>query len=321
MLFTEDLEQEVLNKHMDIDSDELIILSSYISPKPVQDLKDLNIHTKVIYGMYSTKSIHKILHDTLVKLHEPQHEILYSHVPVHSNCYIWRKNGEIMYALIGSANFSTSGLSVNFRETLAETKEQAFKDLNKYLSQIEPQSYLCDEITEPPPTAKLKNSPLNSGSTTSCDMKLYNPKKNEVPQKSGLNWGFSKGNTVKGDAYIAVRIEDLKKHPYLFPPKRMLAAATDDGRTGRKNEAVDIIWDDGTLMKGVLEGTQAFNQFHYPKQLCSSTNKNILGSYIRSRLGLNDDDLVTKQHLDQYGRNSIALTLLQEGTYHADFSV
>ena len=46
-----------------------------------------------------------------------------------------------------------------------------------------------------------------------------------------------------------------------------------------------------------------------------------MGRYLRNRLGVDVDDRITKEILDNYGRNTITLSLIAEGVYFADFSV
>ncbi len=82
-------------------------------------------------------------------------------------------------------------------------------------------------------------------------------------------------------------------------------------------------------MIGLMEGQQMDeNGLIYPKQLSSSPSKNIIGLYIRKRLGLFNDDgsidtnyCIKKADLIRYGRTSIDISLIGEGIYYMDFSV
>ena len=85
--------------------------------------------------------------------------------------------------------------------------------------------------------------------------------------------------------------------------------------------------------KPFLEGVQKYNEQSYPKQLASYSpktpylngqrisKKSILGRYLRNRLNVGVDEIITKQILEEYGRTSITLSLVGEGVYFADFSV
>lgn len=144
----------------------------------------------------------------------------------------------------------------------------------------------------------------------------------EVPRKSGLNWGLSNGHVVPGDAYIAIKKDYIREIPDLFPPKQAERfGEIGGGRATRVNDAVEYIWDDGTIMEGLLEGNQDYDGVTYPKQMCSSPQKNILGKYIRERLSLAFDHLITRADLERYGRTDVTISLQGEGVYGLDFSI
>lgn len=331
MLFNENLDDIIFNRHHLFESDELIIISGYIGPNPVERLSTLPLHCTVIYGMYGSNSISPRLHSTLLRLEaaSPNIRILYSNIPVHSKCYIWKNRGNIVHALIGSANFSTSGLTIPFRETLAETTQDTFSPLNQYITQIISNSLHCTEvnispITEVPYTSPsiLNTSPSVLTNNRTCDMVLFDPKTGEVPTASGLNWCHSpQGHISIDDGYIPVRTSYIREYPHLFPPKQMTPTTTTGGRANRQNDSIELIWDDGTIMQALLEGSQPVDGLTYPKNLASFPSKSILGSYIRQRLGLPSGSLVTRADLDRYGRSYISISLLDNGTYYADFSV
>ncbi|MCJ8007283.1 restriction endonuclease PLD domain-containing protein [Lederbergia wuyishanensis] len=312
MFFTNNLENKVFNSHQYISCDELIIISGYVGPNPIQRLSTLPFNTTVIYGMYGSESISGRLHNTLLTLHNPPHvNILYSNIPVHSKCYIWRNNGEVVYALIGSANFSTNSLTIPFRESLAETTNDTFADLNNYYDQIVANTVSCD------------SGIFTTTNEVTCSMVLTHPTTGEVPAGSGLNWGHSpRGNNNPGDSYIPIRTSHIRNYPSLFPPKQTHPISNLGlGRSNRQNDSIEIIWDDGTLMDAALEGSQPVDGRQYPKNLCSFPYKSVLGAYIRQRIGLPSNALVTRTDLLRYGRDNIHLSLLQDGTYYGDFSV
>jgi hypothetical protein len=325
LLFTSNLESKIFSSHLYINCDELIIISGYVGPNPIQRLSTLPFNSTVIYGMYGSDSISSRLHNTLISLHNPPHvNILYSNIPIHSKCYIWRNNGTIVYSLIGSANFSTSGLTIPFRESLAETTNDTFYDLNIYVNQILSNSVECDRVTLATPTVPVTApTPIHLTQAGICSMVLYDPDTGEVPSSSGLNWGHSpRGHNNPGDSYIPIRASHIRNYPSLFPPKQTHPIRNLGlGRSNRQNDSIELIWDDGTIMNAALEASQIVNGRRYPKNLCSFPNKNVLGIYLRQRLGLPSDSMVTREDLNQYGRTALDLSLLQDGTYFADFSV
>jgi len=133
MLFTENLTDIIYYRHEHIaQTDELIILSGYVGPKPIAKLGEIPLRSTVIYGMYGAESINPTLHNSLLNLQKKNESlsIFYSTLPVHSKCYIWKNNGQIVHALVGSANFSVNGLNTPQREILAETTRDTFMPLN-----------------------------------------------------------------------------------------------------------------------------------------------------------------------------------------------
>jgi hypothetical protein len=93
----------------------------------------------------------------------------------------------------------------------------------------------------------------------------------------------------------------------------------------RDNDPIDIIWDDGTTMTGLLEGSRVVKtdgiRKEYPKQIATTPNKSELGRYIRQRMGISEGKAIALSDLDRYGRRTIDISLQGEGIYYLDFSV
>lgn len=332
MLFYENLDKIIFSRNELFNCDELIIVTGYIGPHPVSQLKSLPIKSTVIYGMYGSDGIRKSLHDALLQENKklPNTKIVYSTIPVHSKIYIWKKNGEIVHALVGSAIFSTNGLTTPFKEVLAETTTDTFELLNKYVNTILDKSIICENAIVS--SNKKKNDRYIDFITYDkdvCSMPLYIMKENIpiVPEKSGINWGMASlsGSHVNiNDAYIKIDVEMIKNYPQLFPPKQK-KPSNDSGKIGhRHNDNIEIIWDDGTSMIGLLEGTikTEINGIKkmYPKQISTTPSKSELGKYLRKRLGKNDGELITYEDLKSYGRAYIDVSLQGDGIYYFDFS-
>lgn len=317
MLFIENLEEIVFHRHELFETDEFIVLSGYLGPKPVERLKSLPFHSKVIYGMYGSDGIQAPLHNSLIGIQNniQNVNIFYSTLPVHSKCYAWRNRGQIVHALVGSANFSTNGLTTPYREVLAETTFDTFNPLNEYISHVLNNSHSCLEIT----TAKPSTSSRSIGL---CRLTLLG-RDGEVQNAAGLNWGQNPNNhTRPNDAYIKIRVEDINNYPELFPPKQVNPLHLDTrGRVQRHNESIEIIWDDGISMEGLLEGSQPINDIIYPKQISSFPIKSELGEYLRNRIGVPLGQPVRRFHLERYGRTDITIDKIGEGIYRFDFSV
>jgi len=282
MLFNTNLEEIIFHRHQTVLSDELVILSGYLGPNPVARLESLPLNSTVIYGMYGDRGIQSRLHNALVntQINLPNINIYYSTVPIHSKCYIWKNQNIIQHALIGSANFSTNGLTTPYREILAETTYDTFQPLDDYVDRVMRNSILCTDIEEVRDGSNIIPTPSIQISTQSCRMSLLDRYGN-VPSASGLNWGHGVGNVTLDDAYIPIRKEHIRSYPFLFPPKQQFPNINHNGRLQRHNDIIEIIWDDGITMDGLLEGSQDERGFKYPKQISSSPKKSIMGEYIR----------------------------------------
>lgn len=318
MLYTENLEEIVFHRHEMFLADELVVVSGYVGPRPIQRLQTLPFHSKVIYGMYGSEGIQHLLHNSLMGLQNgiDNLNIFYSNFPVHSKCYAWRNRGQIVHALIGSANFSTNGLTTPFREILAETTHDTFLPLNDYINQILNNSISCLEV------GIITREVAAMNAEAVCLLSLLGVD-GEVQNAAGLNWGQNPNNhTTRNDAYIKIRAQDIRDFPELFPPKQLNPLHFDGrGRMSRHNDTFEIIWDDGISMEGLLFGTQPLDNIAYPKQVGSFPTYSQLGIYLRGRLGVPIGQPVRKFHLERYGRFDIAVSLINEGVYKFDFSV
>jgi hypothetical protein len=317
MLYTSNLEEIIFHRHEIHRSDELIVLSGYLGPKPINRLETLPFPSIVIYGMYGSEGIKPILHNSLLELQNKIStlNIFYSNLPVHSKCYVWRRNREIVHALVGSANFSTNGLTTPFREVLAEITYDTFEPLNEYIQTILNNSISCLEVD-----IRRVIEPFVAPDV--CFLTLLG-RDNEVQNAGGLNWGQNPNNhTRPNDAYVKIRVQDIQNFPHLFPPKQLNPTIFDDrGRMNRHNDSIEIIWDDGISMEGLLEGSQPIDDVIYPKQISSFPIKSELGEYIRNRINVPLGQPVRRHHLERYGRLDIGVSLLGEGVYKFDFSV
>lgn len=320
MLFNKNIEEIIFNRHQMFPCDELVIISGYVGSVPIKRLSKLPFPSTVVYGMYGSQGISSKLDSTIKNIVSENNltTVLYSDTPVHSKCYLWKKNGQIVHALVGSANFSTNGLTTDFRETLAETTYDTFAPLQEYYTEIIENSFSC---TEYEPNEEIESS-VDAADTSSltCDMVLYDPVTNEVQPKGGLNWGHGDGHNSRDVSYVPIRVKHITQHPSIFKPKLKKPVKTKGGKVTRQNETLEFIWDDGTIMQGLFEGSQPVNGEKYPKQLSSYPEKSIIGKYIRKRLGLPEGSKVTMADLKQYGRDYITIKLIDEGTLYIDFS-
>lgn len=343
MLYYTGLEEIIFNKQdlLSEEPDELIVISGFLGPAPVERASTMkNIKVTIIGGMYA-KGIDLRLLDVLnnVSNNSENVKLYYTSKEIHSKIYVWKKNGKTLSALIGSANFSSNGLRTDFRESLADATRDTFTELDRYIKFI-----MDNSISTPKINNKQKeiDYTLNTGVSKSiekikitAEIPLYDERKGEVPSYSGLNWGRAQENgahTAEGDAYIRIPKMIIKENIGLIKPFDPMFI-TPTGKRKRNSDPIEIIWDDGYVMEASLEGTQKYEGLEYPKQLASYSSKtpfldgkriskkSILGRYIRKRLGVGINEEITKVTLDAYGRNTITLSLLEDGIYYADFSV
>lgn len=328
MIYLTDLENKVFDNTKN--ADELIILTGYIGLDPILKTEILPYDTKVIYGMYEDRGIAKTLHESVKRVNNTlaKTNVFYSNNLVHSKCYIWRKRNVIVEALTGSANFTVPGLSTPYREILTDVTNDSFNLLNQYAEDVINNSKNCCDIKDnelkindfiKPQflTTKISNPSLEMV----CEASLLG-RGDEVPEMSAINWGLANGKVSEGDASITITKNMIEKYPFLFPPKQMkVTKETDGGKSNRQNDYIEIIWDDGVLMKGLLEGTQEINGITYPNKISSFPRKNIMGKYIRDRLHVDLNHTITKKDLELYGRTSITISMVGDGIYSMDFSV
>lgn len=154
--------------------------------------------------------------------------------------------------------------------------------------------------------------------------------RDSVHAASGLNWGFSHGDSTPNSAYIRLS-KDIVTNTFFAIPH---------ANTNRR--IIDAIWDDGIQMKILLEGSQDNNGTLFPKQMSSAGDKNILGRYLRTRIQnrINrtlvfsqnvtkpvlksnpiqySSHFITLSDLNLYGRTDIIATMIN-GVLHLDFS-
>ena len=328
-MFSTNLEDIVFNRHTACHAEELLIITGYIGPDPFSKLKTLPLDCQVIYGMYGADSIGEKLHNSLNKINSSMTnaDLFYSQSAVHAKCYLWKKNGKIIDALIGSANFSRNGLATPDREVLVEADPSVFGQLETYFDKIFRNSIPCNS-TSVKFKSKAKPSPV-TGLITECKLSFLVKEKGiwVVPAKSGINWGANStqvggtSHTCIGDAEIRIRAEHVKNFPDLFPPK-LETPKKNTGKLQRQNDEIELIWDDGIIMRGLLEqNLESKESLKYPKAICSSNKKSELGLYLRKRIGVSPTHVITKADLDRYGRTDVTVSLQAEGVYYMDFSV
>lgn len=140
-------------------------------------------------------------------------------------------------------------------------------------------------------------------------LELYSVRNRDVPKKSGLNWCFANAHVKPEDAYIALSTEFFRNNPDFFPTQGSI---------------INIEWDDGVKMHCLLEGkhSKPINGVIYPKQISTYNEKSELGHYLRQRLGVSANHVITLNDLNDYGRNYIDIICITKyRDYFFDFHI
>lgn len=291
---------------------EFIALSGFLGLEPVINLGNLPFRSKVIFGLQKENQ-NLLLHQKLLGLHNNDRRIYYPEIACHSKCYLWLNGDRPVKGLIGSANFSANGLQNDYRETLLEVDQNQLFVLKGYIEIILNSAHECVDVD-----VNEVDIPVGDFDPNICTMVLYDPRTGQTQNAHGLNWGLAVGSHVRpNDACIPIRTDYLRKYPNLFPPIQ----PNIDRKRGGLAEVIELVWDDGLVIKGRLEGSQPFNELSYPKQIASFPHKDELGIYIRQRLGRRSGQRIRREDLIRYGRDTVDVSLLEEGVYYCDFSV
>jgi hypothetical protein len=308
------LENLIINRSERFICDEICILSAYVGISPILKISKIEgVKINILYGLATEAAQDKLLEE-LKKIHTDDLNLVsiyYPQIQSHAKIYLWKNKGEIVYALNGSANFSSKGLLTEYRELLSEVNKDDFREFQTYYNKIFDSSFPI--IDKENLKAKNSNVAINRDQVVVnglCETgSLY-------AEKSKINWGHSNAHTNPRDAYIPLRKNDIIDHPELFQPK-----STNKGLRFADNEPIDVIWDDGTNMVCLMEGTAEINGLRYPNKISTYKDKKILGDYLRGRMKLKIGSYVTEKQFKQYGRDNITISKISDGVYYFDFKV
>lgn len=213
--------------------------------------------------------------------------------PVHAKVYCWLRGNVPVAGFVGSANYSRTAFSEGQMEVMHEADGQSCHD---FFHQVNQRSESCTGadiesrvmLTDATNLAQRKEAVRLSLLTSSGD----------TPRHSSINWGHRGKVKVPRDlnqAYIPVPAGIRKMN--FFP--------------GRNQEFTVLTDDDKSFIMVRVQGRG--------KGLHTTRSNALLGSYLRTRMGLESGQFVSKEHLLAYGRTDVTFVKIDNETYLLDF--
>ena len=226
---------------------------------------------------------------------------------VHCKAYGWFRKGEALEGFTGSANYTQPGfLSSGQINQMVTDNPSSIRDL--YESLLARAIHIHDFQLQDAAESMDFPALTIEGSTLPGDVEWLVPgvavkisllaRDGTLPARSGLNWGQRPElNRDPDQAYLPLR-KDAREEGYLPERGYTFTLVTDD------NQALDcVVAQDGR------------------KAIQSTEDNSLLGSYIRSRLGVEPGSFLTNEDLIEYGRTDFTLIKIDDETIKFDFSV
>ena len=325
MLTSDLIEQVLIRPAQELQVDQLRILSGYCGPGFVADhIKlledyDLDVELHLTIGWKNStlnkqaRSLKKLANENEIF----QCSYFDKYPPIHSKIYVWLRGETPLVAFQGSANYSKEGFSSNLQQNILDQCDEGkafsyIKSFADFYKPIESYTYKLGTVEDTQPEINYY-SPYPSLKNGFIELNLLDQFGN-VPTKSRLNWGQPDGSTRRpfrelGDrdyydqAYIFVSKAIHETYPQFFP---------------QLEEHFVVETDDGEIFFAVM-AQQNRKAIHTPKYIGEQDNT-WLGKYFRRRLGVEQGELITKDHLLKYGRTTVSFKKIGEDLFFMDFS-
>ncbi|WP_283154140.1 restriction endonuclease PLD domain-containing protein [Guptibacillus hwajinpoensis] len=310
----EDIYRKILRTPYEDGLRTLKVLSGYASAAFVYHFLDEfpDVNLELTIGMAKKDGINTWNHQEFVKMTKESTNIkIYYYTgapPIHIKALLWENQLLIheSQAFIGSANFSWNGFR-DHQELM--TKVDSIK-VNEIISNTTERIECVDSNVEEYiklhyiRTDSLKKAPKQENATLGnfdeelpfVDLSLKISGKNEIHEKSGLNWG-QRERREHNQAYIPVSTRFNKINPDFFPNVK---------------EEFTIITDDNESLVCVMAQANR-------KAIHTCRNNSILGKYFRRRLGVPLGSKVKVSDLENYGRDYVRMYKIDNETYFMDF--
>lgn len=317
-----DIAKTILFNPLSKDVNELYIVSGYATPtmlswyiKNLYHKTQTPIRIYLLVGMVPFDGISVSVHEGFIHLMQdelPQEierlecSYIYDAPAVHSNLFIWAKDGSPVLAFAGSANFVQSSFVGKHRQEVMnecnpqEALEyyQSLIDRSIYAHHAEIEEYVV--IHPAHAILDLENELIEGVDLLSQDsyqtvtLSLIT-RTGEPGRRSGLNWGQRPGRNPN-EAYISLPSR-ISKSGFFPLEKRHFTAITDD-----RHQLILRI------------------EQQNDKAITTPARNSDLGEYFRNRLGLANGSYISRADLDRYGRTDVIFLKLDEETYYMDFS-
>lgn len=323
-MFSENLAETILFSPISLGADSINILSGNATPTMASwYLTSLHekrsessfptIQVNLVVGMTSVDGISFSSHSEFKDL---QHRnatdaswdpfscsYVYDLPAVHSNLYVWMKEGEPLTAFIGSAPFLQSSFLPSMVEDFRVEDLMSDADPDealKYYRSVEEHTMFCTHAEIENNVRITNNFPPDLGQCNpQTDLETITlsllTRDGTIGSRSGLNWGQRAGRNPN-EAYIPVPRKVAQKR--FFPlNKQQFTVQTDDHKS---------------LILRIEQDRD--------KALTTPLSNSLLGEYFRRRLGLSNGEYVTVESLKKYGRTNVSFTKIDEEQYYMDFS-
>jgi hypothetical protein len=293
-------------------SHELYIISGYASAtfayRHLEDTSPYNTKINLIIGMPGRRADYNAYIDLCSKYKNRFFPYYYEgKPPVHMKTYGWFSQDNLpVKGFSGSANYSQPGFFDN-RQKNQLTEESPTEIKTQYDLLLCQSKYIPETNAVDYPDLETHELPITEGSILpgkylwEIEGKRarisFLANNGTLPARSGLNWGQRPEiGREPNQAYLSLR-GDTRKDGFLPERAYTFSLITDD----------DQSFDCAVAQDG-------------RKAIHTTANNSLLGIYFRNRLGVSPGELVTIDHLNNYGRTDFAIEKIDDETFLLDFS-
>ncbi len=304
-MITENLYRSVLIEPAQAGATELRVVSGYatasMAHRHLTDpaISESGIKIQLVYGMAPADGV-SLVDDAMFGELETNHPFSCHYnierPAIHSKVYVWMAEDRPVKAFTGSANYTQRGFLGGGQQEEAMAEEDPVEALDYFQSVLDRAMEINHDDIED--YVAFFSPDRGHKDYADCVNLSLLTRRNDVGQRSGLNWGQRpEENRNPNQAYLRIP-SDIARTGF-FPPRAIrFTVLTDDGFT-----FVAVTAQDGDKAIHTPDGNQ------------------ILGEYFRRRLNIQLGDPVNLAHLQNYGRTDVRFCKLDEETFFMDFSV